>query len=70
MTQYTGTRKRQRSNSRMIRIVLLISFIVFFARFVYSSIGAWHHHQQKVSGQQTSLSISRDNALSKSKSET
>ncbi len=63
MTQFTGTRKRQRSNGRMIRIVLLISFIVFFARFVYSSIGAWHHHQEKVSAQQTSLTASQDNVL-------
>ncbi|NUU68678.1 DUF2633 family protein [Enterobacteriaceae bacterium BIT-l23] len=60
MTQFTGTRKRQRSNSRMIRIVLLISFILFFARFIYSSIGAWHHYQEKVSAQQTSLSTSQD----------
>ncbi|MTD37764.1 DUF2633 family protein [Erwinia sp. CPCC 100877] len=63
MTQFTGTRKRQHSNSRMIRIVLLISFIVFSARFIYSFIGAWHHHQEKVSAQQSSLTTSQNNAL-------
>lgn len=42
-------RKRHRFNRRMTRIVLLISFIFFFGRFVYSSIGAWYHHQDKSS---------------------
>nr|WP_223236954.1 MULTISPECIES: YfgG family protein [Citrobacter] len=36
----------------MIRIVLLISFLFFFGRFVYSAIGAWHHHQNKKESQQ------------------
>nr|WP_255597248.1 YfgG family protein [Citrobacter cronae] len=36
----------------MIRIVLLISFLFFFGRFVYSAIGAWHHHQDKKESQQ------------------
>nr|WP_217438882.1 YfgG family protein [Citrobacter gillenii] len=40
----------------MIRIVLLISFLFFFGRFVYSAIGAWHHHQNKKESQQSSLS--------------
>ncbi len=40
-------RKRHRFNRRMTRIVLLISFLFFFGRFVYSSIGAWYHHQDK-----------------------
>jgi hypothetical protein len=39
----------------MTRIVLLISFLFFFGRFVYSSIGAWYHHQDKIEAQQTSL---------------
>ncbi|AFJ46166.1 hypothetical protein EBL_c10560 [Shimwellia blattae DSM 4481 = NBRC 105725] len=58
----TPLRKRHRFNSRMTRIVLLISFLFFFGRLIYSSIGAWHHHQDKVQQQQTqqqsSLSIS------------
>lgn len=45
-------RKRHRFNSRMTRIVLLISFLLFFGRFVYSSVGAWYHHQEKVQLQQ------------------
>ncbi|MGP3592136.1 YfgG family protein [Vagococcus sp. WN89Y] len=45
-------RKRQRFDSRMTRIVLLISFLFFFGRFVYSSVGAWYHHQEKVQLQQ------------------
>ncbi|ATX96356.1 DUF2633 family protein [Citrobacter freundii] len=52
MSQVTSLRKRHRFNSRMIRIVLLISFLFFFGRFVYSAIGAWHHHQNKKDSQQ------------------
>lgn len=47
MSQATSMRKRHRFNSRMTRIVLLISFIFFFGRFIYSSVGAWQHHQSK-----------------------
>ncbi len=50
-------RKRHRFNTRMTRIVLLISFLFFFGRFVYSSIGAWQHHQDKKEAQQSSLSV-------------
>jgi len=39
----------------MTRIVLLISFFFLFGRLVYSSIGAWHHHQDKKQTQQSSL---------------
>ncbi|MDU2810100.1 MAG: YfgG family protein [Klebsiella michiganensis] len=39
-------RKRHRFNRRMTRIVLLISFIFFFGRFVYSSIGDKKQSQQ------------------------
>lgn len=49
-------RKRHRFNSRMTRIVLLISFIFFFGRFIYSSVGAWQHHQSKKEAQQSTLS--------------
>ncbi|MDM2741329.1 YfgG family protein [Citrobacter sp. Cu096] len=52
MSQVTSLRKRHRFNSRMIRIVLLISFLFFFGRFVYSAIGAWQHHQSKKESQQ------------------
>ena len=48
-------RKRHRFNSRMTRIVLLISFIFFFGRFIYSSVGAWH--QSKKEAQQSTLSV-------------
>ncbi|MBS1203351.1 MAG: inner rane protein [Proteobacteria bacterium] len=50
-------RKRHRFNSRMTRIILLISFVFFFGRFVYSTIGAWYHHQGKVQSQQISQTI-------------
>lgn len=50
-------RKRHRFNTRMTRIVLLISFLFFFGRFVYSSIGAWQHHQDNKEAQQSSLSV-------------
>lgn len=40
-------RNRNKFNSRMTRIILLISFLFLFGRFVYSSIGAWYHHQDK-----------------------
>ncbi|EFO1356825.1 YfgG family protein [Escherichia coli] len=57
MSQATSMRKRHRFNSRMTRIVLLISFIFFFGRFIYSSVGAWQHHQSKKESQQSTLSV-------------
>ncbi|WP_318392945.1 YfgG family protein [Enterobacter sp.] len=57
MRQATTMRKRHRFDSRMTRIVLLISFFFFFGRFVYSSIGAWYHHQDKIQSQQISQTI-------------
>ncbi|WP_312457405.1 YfgG family protein [Pseudescherichia sp.] len=57
MSQSHSMRKRQRFDSRMTRIVLLISFIFFFGRFVYSSIGAWYHHQDKAQSQQISQPV-------------
>ena len=50
-------RKRHRFNTRMTRIILLISSLFFFGRFVYSSIGAWYHHQDKLQSQQTGLVV-------------
>ncbi|EJK7340727.1 TPA: DUF2633 family protein [Escherichia coli] len=57
MSQATSMRKRHRFNSRMTRIVLLISFIFFFGRFIYSSVGAWQHHQSKKEARQSTLSV-------------
>ncbi|HIE5386804.1 TPA: YfgG family protein [Enterobacter cancerogenus] len=57
MSQTPPMRKRHRFNTRMTRIILLISFLFFFGRFVYSSIGAWYHHQDKVQSQQSSLTV-------------
>lgn len=57
MSQATRMRKRHRFNTRMTRIILLISFLFFFGRFVYSSIGAWYHHQDKIQSQQTGLVV-------------
>lgn len=57
MSQVTPVRKRHQFNSRMTRIILLISFLFFFGRFVYSSIGAWYHHQDKKAAQQSSQVI-------------
>ncbi|MCU6678983.1 MAG: YfgG family protein [Leclercia adecarboxylata] len=56
MSQATRMRKRHRFNTRMTRIILLISLFFFVGRFVYSSIGAWYHHQEKKQAQQSSLS--------------
>lgn len=47
-------RRRHRFNNRMTRIILLISFLFLFGRFVYSSIGAWYHHQDKKADAQQS----------------
>ncbi|CCJ72642.1 Putative inner membrane protein [Cronobacter muytjensii 530] len=41
----------------MTRIVLLISFLFFFGRFIYSAVGAWYHHQDKVQAQQISMTL-------------
>lgn len=57
MSQATRMRKRHRFNTRMTRIILLISFLFFFGRFVYSSIGAWYHHQDKIQSQQSGLVV-------------
>nr|WP_201279456.1 YfgG family protein [Cedecea colo] len=55
-------RRRHRFNHRMTRIILLISFLFLFGRFVYSSIGAWYYHQdQKAQLQQSSLSVDSTN---------
>jgi hypothetical protein len=50
-------RNRRQFNGRMTRIILLISFLFFFGRFVYSSVGAWYHHQDKKELQQSSLTV-------------
>lgn len=54
---------RHKFNNRMMRIILLISFLFLFGRFVYSSIGAWYHHQDKKEQnqpvQQTSSPVER-----------
>ena len=39
--------RRRRTSVRMTRWILLISFIILFGRFIYASIGAWQHHQNK-----------------------
>ena len=57
MSQATSMRNRRHFNGRMTRIILLISFIFFFGRFVYSSVGAWYHHQDKKELQQSSLTV-------------
>ena len=57
MSQATRMRKRHRFNTLMTRIILLISFLFFFGRFVYSSIGAWYHHQDKIQSQQSGLVV-------------
>ncbi|MCU6663262.1 MAG: YfgG family protein [Leclercia sp.] len=57
MSQATRMRKRHRFNTRMTRIILLISLFFFLGRFVYSSIGAWYHHQEKKQAQQSGLSV-------------
>ncbi len=55
-------RRRHRFNNRMTRIILLISFLFLFGRFVYSSIGAWYHHQDKKTDvQQSSPSVETPN---------
>lgn len=57
VSQVTRMRKRHQFNTRMTRIILLISFLFFCGRFVYSSIGAWYHHQDKTQSQQSSLTV-------------
>lgn len=57
MSQAPRMHKRHRFNTRMTRVILLISFLFFFGRFVYSSIGAWYHHQDKIQSQQSGLVV-------------
>ncbi|ADW74875.1 MULTISPECIES: YfgG family protein [Rahnella] len=37
----------RKTNIRMTKIVLAISFIILFGRLVYSAIGAYSHHQNQ-----------------------
>ncbi|KAB8305728.1 MULTISPECIES: YfgG family protein [Rahnella] len=37
----------RKSNIKMTKIVLSISFIILFGRLVYSAIGAYTHHQNQ-----------------------
>jgi hypothetical protein len=61
VSQATRMHKRHRFNTRMTRIILLISFLFFFGRFVYSSIGAWYHHQDKIQSQQVTQPLDTTN---------
>lgn len=60
-------RNRNTFNNRITHIILLISFLFLFGRFVYSSIGAWYHHQDKKEqnqpSQQSSQPVERNNGL-------
>ncbi|MDT9422676.1 YfgG family protein [Escherichia coli] len=57
MSQATSMRKRHRFNSRMTRIVLLISFIFFFGRFYLLSVGALAAPSEQKEAQQSTLSV-------------
>ncbi len=35
--------RRRRTSVRMTRWILLISFLILFARLVFATLGAWHH---------------------------
>ena len=35
----------------------------FFGRFVYSSIGAWYHHQDKKQSQQSTITVEPSDPL-------
>jgi len=37
----------RKSNIKMTKIVLSISFIILFGRLLYSAIGAYSHHQNQ-----------------------
>ncbi|UJD90477.1 DUF2633 family protein [Rahnella aquatilis] len=37
----------RKTNIRITKIVLAISFIILFGRLVYSAIGAYSHHQDQ-----------------------
>lgn len=54
---------RRRTNVRMTRIVLAISFIILFGRMIYAGIGAISHHQDK---QQSAVSVLTSETASRS----
>ncbi|WP_350304833.1 YfgG family protein [Photorhabdus viridis] len=37
---------KKKKRSQITKLVLLISFLILFGRFIYSSIAALDHHQQ------------------------
>lgn len=41
--------RRRRTSVRMTRWILFISFIFLFARLIFATLGAWDHHQDKMS---------------------
>lgn len=38
---------RRRTNVRITKLILAISFIILFGRMIYAGIGAVSHHQEK-----------------------
>ncbi len=56
--------RRRRTSVRMTRWILFISFIFLFARLIFATLGAWDHHQEKMSepsGQIISVDDRHDN---------
>nr|WP_312857212.1 YfgG family protein [Acerihabitans arboris] len=41
--------RRRQTSVRMTRWILFISFIFLFARLIFATLGAWDHHQGKMS---------------------
>ncbi|MDR0219754.1 MAG: YfgG family protein [Enterobacteriaceae bacterium] len=39
--------KKKNKTAQITKLVLLISFLILFGRFIYSSIAALDHHLQK-----------------------
>ncbi|MBS9437441.1 DUF2633 family protein [Photorhabdus noenieputensis] len=37
---------KKKKRSQITKLILLISFLILFGRFIYSSIAALEHHQQ------------------------
>ncbi|SIP74063.1 YfgG family protein [Xenorhabdus innexi] len=39
--------KNKKKTAEITKLILFISFLILFGRFIYSSIAALEHHQQK-----------------------
>ncbi|MDC9614477.1 MULTISPECIES: YfgG family protein [Xenorhabdus] len=51
--------KKKKKTVQITKLILLISFLILFGRFIYSFVAALEHYQQKQTKQQSVEYLSR-----------